>query len=675
MLNIINIIIILYFIIMRITKALIESIKTNPSDIVSKINDEDLEKLLRKFSDAYYNTNKPLIEDITYDILYDLLKERDPTNKFLRESGAKIKVDRKKVELKYPMGSLTKIKPNEGDLDPWINKYKGPYIISDKLDGVSAQIYKKPNGTIEMYTRGKGDESGNVGEDISHLLKYINIGEIKNLENDMSIRGELIIKRIDFDKIKDLYKNIRNTVSGVVNSKTVDIKIAKLVDFVAYSILNPEIEQEQQMKKLKEMKINYVEYKVLKKLDENILQDYLKDRRSKSDYDIDGIVVVDSSKIYKLKTGNPENAFAFKMVLDDQFTIAEVVSVNWDYSMDSLCKPTVTIKPVELVGVTITNATAHNADFIRKNKLGPGAKIKIIRSGDVIPKIMEVIEPAKKASMPDIPYVWNDTDVDIIIDYSKKVPQYVIDRVLVNVLIHFFSTLNIKYISEGILTKLVDNDYKNIFVIVEAFIDCDDDLSEIDGVGDKLILKISKEIISKLDKAKLYTFMDASHMFGKGIGSRKLKEILNVYPNIMNDKSSKSDLKDKIINIDGFANLTASRFVDNLEKFKKFYNDFNQIFNISHMANDLTHIKEKDKEKDKNKNKLKDQVIVFTGVRNKDIESKIEDYGGKISSSISKNTTILVTSDNPDTSTEKYKKAKSLNINIITVTQFITKYF
>jgi NAD-dependent DNA ligase len=652
---------------MRITKALIESVKLNPSDAVKSLNDEDLEKLLRKLSDSYYNTDKPLVDDKVYDILYDLLKERDPTNKFLKESGAKIKVGRKKVELKYPMGSLTKIKPYEGDLDPFLNKFTGPYVISDKLDGVSAQIYKLPDGKIEMYTRGKGDESGNIGEDISHLLEYINCGKIDNLDKGMSIRGELIIKRNDFDKIKDLYKNIRNTVSGVVNSKTLDIKVAKLVNFVAYSILHPDLNQVDQMNKLKDMKINLVEYKVLKKLDEDILQDYLKDRRKKSDFDVDGIVVVDSSKTYKLKPGNPDNAFAFKMVLDDQFTIAEVVSVNWDYSMDSLCKPTVTIKPVELVGVTITNATAHNADFVRKNKLGPGAKIKIIRSGDVIPKIMEVVEPAKKESMPDVPYVWNETEVDIVLDYSKKIPQNILDRVLVNVLVHFFSTLNIKYISEGILTKLVNSCYKSLNDIFKSIIDEDDELYEIDGIGEKLIVKIAKEIKTRLDNMELHTFMDASHMFGKGLGSRKFKEILNVYPNIMHDDSTKSDLKDKIINIDGFADLTAGRFVDNLKKFKKFCSDFNKVYDISHVLTE--------KEVKKVGNKFKDQVIVFTGVRDKDLEKKIENDGGKISSSVSKNTTMLIVSDNPDTGTDKYKKAKSLNITVMTISEFNKKYF
>lgn len=648
---------------MRITKTFITSIKKSPSDIAKTLSDEDLEKLLRKLADAYYNTGVPLVDDNVYDILYDILKDRDPSNPFLKEAGSKVKVNRKKVELKYPMGSLIKIKPNEGNLIPWLKKYHGPYVISDKLDGVSAQIYKTSSGKLEMYTRGKGDETGNVGEDISHLLKYINVGDMDSIENEFSIRGELIIKRKDFDKIKDEYKNIRNTVSGVVNSKTLNVKLAKLINFVAYAILNPELKQEEQMKKLKKMEINCVEYKIVKKLDEKVLEDYLKERRTKSEFDVDGVVIVDSAKVYPLKAGNPDNAFAFKMVLDDQFTIAEVVKVNWDYSMDSYCKPTVTIKPVELVGVTITNATAHNADFVWKNKLGPGAQIKIIRSGDVIPKIMEVTKQANNPQMPTIPYIWNDTEVDILIDYTKKIPQEVKDRVLINLLIHFFSTLGIKYISEGILTKLVSNDYRTVGDIVGAIIDNDEELNDIDGIGDKLIKKISKEIETKLDKAELYTFMDASHIFGKGIGSRKLKEIIKVYPDIMMDRSLKKELKEKIVKIDGFAELTAGRFVDNLEKFKKFYDDFNEIYDISHMVQITT-------KKTKSSTKFNDEVIVFTGIRDNELQKQIENFGGKVTTSISKNTTILITSDNPDTGTEKYKKAKQLGIKIYTISEF-----
>ena len=104
----------------------ISKLLSDPQKYANSLSTAEFVEMLEMLSDAYYNTGEPLVEDITYDILYDILKERDPSNSFFKEVGAKIKVNRKKVELKYPMGSLTKIKPNEGDLEIWLKKFKGP---------------------------------------------------------------------------------------------------------------------------------------------------------------------------------------------------------------------------------------------------------------------------------------------------------------------------------------------------------------------------------------------------------------------------------------------------------------------------------------------------------------------------------------------------------------------
>jgi NAD-dependent DNA ligase len=135
--------------------------------------------------------------------------------------------------------------------------------------------------------------------------------------------------------------------------------------------------------------------------------------------------------------------------------------------------------------------------------------------------------------------------------------------------------------------------------------------------------------------------------------------------NKVNEKTKK-ELKDKIIKIDGFAELTAGRFIDNFEKFKKFYEDFNEVYDISHMIK-IVH------KKNTKQLRFKDDVIVFTGVRDDELQKEIEDMGGKVTGSVSKNTTILITSDNPDTGTEKYKKAKTLGIKIYTISEFRNK--
>ena len=647
----------------RVTKQLLEKIVKDPKKFSEELTIDELVKLLTKLSDAYYNTDKPLVEDKIYDILFDNLKERDSENTFIKTAGSKVKANRRKVNLPYPMGSLDKIKPNEGYLEPWLKKNKGPYIISDKLDGVSAQIYRTPKNKLEMYTRGEGTDEGNVGEDITHLLEYINAGEVENIPKDGSIRGELIMSRNNFNKIKDQYKNSRNTVSGVVNSKTFDKNLAKMVDFVAYSILNPSLKQEEQMKQLKKWNINTVTYKMYKELTEKTLEDYLKDRRKNAEYDVDGIVVVDSSKVHELKAGNPTYAFAFKMILDDQYTIATVKEVIWEVSMDSIFKPVVEIKPVNLVGTTVSRATAHNAKFVEENKLGKGAEIKIIRSGDVIPYIMEVVKPAKKADMPDIPYIWGETEVDIFVDYSKKIPQEIKDQVTMKLLTYFFRTIGVKYLSEGIMTKLVDAGYISVSDILGAD---KDELAEIDGLGSKMIEKIYKEIDDKMKTVELHVFMSATHAFGRGVGEKKLREILRKYPNIIHDKLTKKELTEKILEVEGFSDIMTSKFVDNLEEFKKFCDKIKKVYDISHI------IKKKD---DKViGDKFKDEVIVFTGVRDKELERKIEDNGGKVSSSVSKNTTKLIHADDDDKSSSKYKKAILLEVKTMSITEFKKKY-
>jgi NAD-dependent DNA ligase len=660
---------------MKFTKAFIEKVKKTPSIVADDLDDEELAKLLRKLAEAYYNTDKPLVDDKVYDILFDILKERDSDNPFFKEVGATIKVNRKKVNLPYPMGSLEKVKPDTGKLEPWLKKFKGPYVISDKLDGVSAQIHND-NGTLKMYTRGEGDDEGNIGEDITHLLKYINVGEIENLPKKSSIRGELIIKREDFEKIKGSYKNIRNTVSGVVNSKTLDIKIAKLVNFVSYAVLYPELNQIDQMKQLEKWKINIAEYKVIKNLTQEFLEEYFKDRRKNSPFDVDGIVCIDSSKLHILKPGYPEYGVAFKMVLDDQFTVATVKRIIWEPTMDSYLKPSVEINPVELVGTTVTFATAHNAKFVKTNKLGKGARIKIIRSGDVIPYIMEVVEPAKKADMPDIPYIWNDTEVDILIDYEEDIDEEILNKVKVKLLAHFFKTIGVKFLSEGILTKFVENDYNSICKILGADEDDLEDLYDIDGLGKKSITKIYKEIENKIEGVQLHTFMAATHIFGRGIAERKLKEILKVYPNILYEEWSKKVLTQNINNIDGFSDIMTSKFVDNLEQFKKFCKDLQKVYDISHIIKkkEIKKISKDDLNKLDKFNKFNKLTVVFTGIRDKELQELIENNGGKVSSSVSKNTDIVIHAEDPDTENSKYKKAKELNIKLMSLSQFKKTY-
>src|ERR1700744_2630035 len=121
-------------------KKKIDDIIKNPKKYATAVDVTELEKTLRYLSNKYYNTGKSVVSDEIFDLLKDVLKERDPANPFLGEIGAPI--NKSKVKLPFPMGSLDKIKPETKELEKWINKYEGPYVLSDKLDGTSAQFYK-----------------------------------------------------------------------------------------------------------------------------------------------------------------------------------------------------------------------------------------------------------------------------------------------------------------------------------------------------------------------------------------------------------------------------------------------------------------------------------------------------------------------------------------------------
>jgi len=638
----------------------LKQLLADPYKYGNNISIDHLVELLKKLSYHYYHTDTPLVPDSVFDLLKEILEERDPTNEYLKEIGAK-PVSKDLVKLPYPMASLNKIKPEKDILNAWKKKYHGPYVLSDKLDGVSALLYKNDN-KFKLFTRGDATS----GQDISHLISYVLKDKYKpgKIPDNSAIRGELIISKKNFEKIKDQYANARNTVSGLVNSKNYSIDVAKLTDFVSYAIVHPQMNQEEQMNKLKDWELPLVTYKVANNLTMDMLGEYLQKRRKDSEYEIDGIVVIDSSKIYNVKDKNPEYGFAFKMLFEDQVATTEILDVQWNISKHGYLKPVVKIKPVNLVGVNITNITAFNARYVVDNVLGPGAVIKIVRSGDVIPHILEVIKPAKsgKPKLPDIPYKWNDTNIDLI---AKDVHGAAKDTIITKQITSFFEVLGVKHISEGIVRKLVEHNYKTIPDILNADLT---KLDEIEGVGYKLLNKIYTNILDAFKNTNLQTLMAASNTFGRGLSVKKLNVIVKAYPNIMNEKWNKDELKNKILELPGFNDITASQFVGNFDKFKKFFQELEKVPTIN-----IKHLKRPIITKKPSGDLFHNKKIVFTGFRSKELEEFIVNNGGVVTTAVSKNTDLLIHAPGEESSS-KYMKANELGIEIMSVDKFKEKY-
>lgn len=623
---------------------LINDFKNNGISILKNLSESQLTKMLNVSNNAYRNLS-PIMTDNEYDIIEDYVTKKFPSNEATKKIGAP--VEKNKVTLPYQMASMDKIKPDTGALDSWKQKYKGPYVLSCKLDGVSG-LYTTEGKTPKLYTRG----DGKVGQDVSHLIPYLRLPNDTNLV----IRGEFIMPKAVFEtKYKNSFANPRNLVSGIVNRITIDEK-AKDLNYVAYEVIKPELNPSEQMNLLKTLNVDVVLNKTTNYLTNEMLSELLVDWRKNYIYEIDGVIVSDD-KLYSRKSGNPDHSFAFKMVLSDQIAEAKVVDVLWNASKDGYLKPRVQIEPIHLGGVKIEYATGFNAAFIEQNKIGVGAMIQIIRSGDVIPHIKSVTTPAEKAKMPNVPYKWTDTHIDIKLeDISQD------ESVREKNITGFFRGIGVQGLSTGNVLRIIDAGYDSIPKIIKM---TKDDFLKVDGFKEKTASKIHEGIKEKVAAASLLTIMSASNIFGRGISEKKIEPILEAVPDILTSNDSVEEKIKKIEDVKGMAKKSAELFVSNIPEFLQFINECN-------MQNKLA-LKPVIAKYDES-HPLYKKNIVLTGFRNENITKLLKIVGANLGSSVSKNTFAVLVLDK-DENTGKAMEARKLGIQLLTPEEFMEKYF
>lgn len=619
------------------------SLIEDPINYLKTLSDDKIAEILRKASYEYYK-GTPIMSDDIFDIVKDYFQKKNPKHPVLKEIGAPTYGD--KVDLPFWMGSLDKIRDNESSLTKWKAKYPGKCVVSEKLDGNSALLVVK-DGRYKLYSRG----DGNKGQDISHLLPLIQ-GIPKSLPDSIAVRGELIIKKIDWLS-KGKGANARNAVAGVMHSKKPDPTLSSITRFVAYEQLYPRIKMSDSLNALEEYKFKVVKSKIFNTSDLTMdsLSEYLVKRREKSLYDIDGIVIYHDGEHVAVKGKNPDYAFAFKSLLTHEEAEVVIKEVQWNVSKDGYIKPILIFEPVTIGGVSIQKATGFNAAFIEKNVIGPGSRITIIRSGDVIPHVHKIL--SKSASeKPSFPkeYVWNDTHVDILIK-DKALDS----NVMVKRLVYFTKVLGMKGVGPGIVERLYSNGINTFKKFINVTVD---DLLKMEGFQKKSAEKVVNEIQESVKKADCLTFMTASNLFGRSIAEKKLKLILEVFPEIPNGyKPTESELS----KVSGIGEISAKQFLEGLPLFFEFMKELNKECKKVEVVEKVVG------------KSLEGLVVVFTGVRDKELEALIEAKGGKVGSSVSSKTKILVAKD-PSDDSSKIKSAKELGIPVVTIDTFKKNY-
>ena len=625
-----------------------------------------LAQLIWIANQLYYNTGEPILSDYVYDILRDTLQERSPKHPVLKQIGAPV-AEKEKVKLPYWMGSMDKIKPDTGSVPRWIAKYKGPYFISEKLDGISALlVFNHTNEKINLYTRG----NGTYGQNITHLLKYIKFSE-PNMKNQIgtqignqkiAVRGELIMTKDVYQKkyAKD-NSNARSLVSGLVNSKTLKPNALKDVQLVMYEVIYPSsLIASQQFQTLEKIGFKVAQHQILPKVDDDILKSTLLEFKKNSEFEIDGIIVADNHKHSRNVSGNPKYSIAFKMVLNEQTANVKVINVEWNASKHGYMIPRIQFESVNIGGAVLSFTTGFNGKYIVDNKIGKGAVLKIIRSGDVIPYILEVIKPARTVLMPKAKYHWTESGIDIVLDNINDNQDVLIKR-----LIHFFKKVEIENLSVGLITRLVENGFNNVSKILSISVE---DLLGLPGIKQRMANKLYTNIHKVIDKPiHPSILMAASNVFGVGFGVKKFNMIFKIYPDLLR-RNPKQISVEMITGVEGFSELTGGKFVKGLPQFHQFLRE-HQMLKVLDLAKQVNQIENLEQ----SSGKLKGQSIVITGFRDKDLEVLIKSEGGKIASGVTGNTTIVIAKDVNSTSS-KIKKAKQKKIPIMSVEQFRQKY-
>jgi NAD-dependent DNA ligase len=597
--------------------------------------EDQFSTLLHDAEKAFHDGGQPIMTDAEYDLLLDLARKRFPSNRadFHRIGVA---VERSKVRLPFPMPSLNKIKPDTGALQEWTQKHEGPYLLSCKLDGVSA-LYVDGK---KLFTRG----DGSVGQDVSALLRFLHLPKV---HGECTIRGELILRKDLFrEKYASEYANPRNLVSGIVNRLCHDKEDAADLCFVCYEVLEPQLPPSDQFHFLAEKGFLLPRHQIARDLSNTLLSNLLLDWRKNAEYEIDGVVVVADS-IHPRTSSNPPHVFAFKMVLTDQMAETRVLAVLWSASKDGYLKPRIQIEPVVLGGVRIEYATGFNAGYIRDHRIGVGAMVRVVRSGDVIPHILEVMEPAVETMMPEHRYGWKGVDA-VLEDVG-------VDEVLEKNLAFFFKGIGVVGLGAGNVARMMAAGYRSIPEILKMSVE---DLQSVDGFQEKIAAKLHCNLREAVEKASLPLLMASSNLMGRGLSDKRLGLILDNLPDILISTDPPLTKVEKVSALRGMATLSAQNFVENIPRFLQFLSECGLEYKLQKLPSITPIIAATSRP-------LEGKIYVFTGVRDKELMDRLARNGATFGSSVSTKT-MAVIAHNVDEDTVKLKEARRLGIPIFT---------
>ena len=645
---------------------------------------ESLVKKINYHNAQYYIYDNPIISDYEYDILLkelqdlenqypDFIIENSPTNRI----GAKPLDKFSQVNHRIPLLSLSNAMNNE-ELELFNTQMKKglnksiEYIGEPKLDGLAVELIYENGKFVQGSTRG----NGHIGEDITDNLKTIKaiplyLNDDIRIPSILEVRGEVFINHTDFENLnkkrmesgESLFANPRNCAAGSLRQLDSSVTATRPLRIYCYApghieglTFNSQIEflkalpkwglpvnQETQMG----MGISFL----------NTYYQYIDSIRNNLTYDIDGVVFKVNSYQDQQKLGtrsrSPRWAIAAKLKAVQATTIIENIITS--VGRTGAITPVAKLRPINVGGVIVSNATLHNQDEINKKDVRISDTVIVQRAGDVIPEIVKVIiekrisnsQPYVIPTMcPSCETVCNKKEDEVVLRCLNQNCQAQLEGKIK----HFVSKncMDIDGLGEKIVQLLIQN--KLVKNISDIFQLTHLQISDLDRMGDKS----ASNIIDSINKSKNTTMARFIHGLGiRNVGNH-LSKILEKNFNYNFDNLINSQFEDLIL-IDEVGDIVAESII-NYFKDKNNLNIINCCFELG-----LNFLIPKN-----DSNKLSEKIFVITGTLSEFTRSKakelIEKNGGIVTGSISKKTNFLVCGENPGS---KYNKAQKLNIKII----------
>jgi len=649
-------------------------------------------KLLKKYNKYYYEKNNPKISDYEFDNLKKKILELEKKHKFLKSKDSPLKTvgfrpskNFRKVKHKVPMLSLGNIFSEEG-LNNFekkilnflsLNQSKEiEYSVEPKIDGISASLLYKDGQFFQGLSRGDGKE----GEDITENLKTIS--DIpkkitaKNFPSEIDIRGEVYIKNDDFKNMRDKFANPRNAASGSLRQKDSKLTGKVPLKFIAYTfgyVKNLNIDSQSEfLKNLKSWKFQINKFNKVIKGTKNLIANHknLEEKRKEIDFDIDGIVYKVNSFELQKRLGFAANAprWAVAHKFSANSSISEIINIDIQIGRTGALTPVAKIKPVNIGGVVVSNATLHNEDEINRKDVRVGDTVTVERAGDVIPNVVSVdIKKRKKYSKKFIfPKNCPSCGSLTVKDFNELTQKndavrrcssegFECEKIAIEKIKHFVSkeAFNI----DGFGRKIVENfwELKLIKFPQDIFELNYEKIKSLEGWGDLSVsnLKYSIENSKKVTLERFIYSLGIRHIGQENakLLSKHLKSSDNFFNLTVNNIS-------ELLNIDGIGE-TQIKSIKNFFSKKINLNVLSELKKILTITNTVpinqTGI-------------FKNKTFMITGklqgISRAEAKSLIELNSGKIISNVNKKLDYLIIGEKP--TMKKVNNARELNIKVIT---------